>query len=488
MTITLNVEFCKDNCGTFSELSGEIFSFAMNFGREILRQVLEESDDALRRERDRRRYRSKGKRRTSVKTKLGVVEYSRNVYEDKQPVDGKRFVYLLDRQLEINAVGLMASDICLQAVQSVCESSYRAAARQISETTGLSVSPQGVWNIVRQLGEQRQETVERYAELSESSEGRGTVETKLLYEENDGVWLKLQGKDRETEGPSKEMKVGIAYDGVLWSGGKDGKQRRTLDNKVSYASMEPAADFRRHKEGIIANHYRVDEIQQRILNGDGAAWLKKRNSEQDILVLDKFHRNKKITECVKNAEFAQTLRTLLSERRVDELLECIEAQINSIEDEHEIEGLRELLRYYTENRESLLSCYDRDIEIVETREPGRIHHANLGSMESNVFTLIGNRMKDRRCCWSIAGANRLASLLCLKHTTGFNTLFQAPPSAPMPETNKTEKMQGDILSAARIPERIGHGYEFPHSYTFSDDANWGGLPSLCVHFSDLNFI
>ena len=49
-------------------------------------------------------------------------------------------------------------------------------------------------------------------------------------------------------------------------------------------------------------------------------------------------------------------------------------------------------------------------------------------------------------------------------------------------------MQGDILSAARIPERIGHGYEFPHSYTFSDDANWGGLPSLPVHFSDLNFI
>lgn len=33
-------------------------------------------------------------------------------------------------------------------------------------------------------------------------------------------------------------------------------------------------------------------------------------------------------------------------------------------------------------------------------------------MESNVFTLIGNRMKGRRACWSIDGGNNLAALLC----------------------------------------------------------------------------
>ena len=36
----------------------------------------------------------------------------------------------------------------------------------------------------------------------------------------------------------------------------------------------------------------------------------------------------------------------------------------------------------------------------------------LGSIERSIFTLVGNRIKGRRACWSIAGSNRLAALLC----------------------------------------------------------------------------
>lgn len=485
MTITLDWELSKENLPTFSALEQEIFALVTNLGCQILGQILEGQDTILRQERDTARYRCKGKRKTSIKTRLGVVEYHRNVYQDTEPEDGKRHVYLLDRQLALDTVGLFSPEVCLQALQSVCESSYRSASRQISETTGLSISPQGVWNLVQQMGEKQEQTVERYSELSEAKKGQGTVETKLLYEENDGVWLKLQGKDRKKNGPSKEMKVGIAYDGVLWSGGKDGKQRRKLDNKVSYAAFESASDFRRHKEGVIANRFQVDEIQQRIINGDGASWLQKRKSEQDILVLDKFHRNKKITECVKDKEFAQTLRELLYENRVDDLLKCIEAQINSIQDEGEIEGLRTLLNYYTENQDSLTGYFDRDVAIPETRAPGHVHHARLGSMESNVFTLIGNRMKDRRSCWSIAGANHLAGLLCLKHTTGFEGLFHPLPPLPKPEAQ--EEAAGDGFSASKVPERIGRGYDFPHTFTPPSNT-WQHLPSKHLRFSDLNFI
>ena len=485
MTITLDLEFGKKNVPTFAALEKEVFTFVTDFGCQILQQILEEQDNILRKDRDRSRYRCKGKRKTSIKTRLGVVEYCRNVYQDAEAEDGKRCVYLLDRLLSLDTVGLISSEVCLQAVQSVCESSYRAASRQISETTGLSISPQGVWNLIQRIGKKREDAVERYSELSESKQGMGKVETRLLYEENDGIWLKLQGKDRKESGPTKEMKVGIAYDGVLWSGGKDGKQRRKLDNKVSYASFESVSDFRRHKEGVIANRFLVDEIQQRILNGDGAGWLQKRRNQQDILVLDKFHRNKKITECVKNQEFAQTLRELLYANRVDDLLACIEAQINSVQDEGEIEGLRKLLSYYTENKASLTGYYERGADIPETRAPGIVHHARLGSMESNVFTLIGNRMKDRRCCWSIDGANHLAGLLCLKHTTGFEDIFLPLPHSPKPEAQ--EDAAGEGLAAAKVPERVGKGYDFPH--TFIPPANsWLHNPSKHIRFSDLNFI
>ena len=84
--------------------------------------------------------------------------------------------------------------------------------------------------------------------------------------------------------------------GVIHHTQKGGKIRRELDNKVAYASFESASDFRKHKEKVIASVYNTDEIVLRVKNGDGANWIQKDNSCECICVLDKFHRNKKITE------------------------------------------------------------------------------------------------------------------------------------------------------------------------------------------------
>ena len=154
----------------------------------------------------------------------------------------------------------------------------------------------------------------------------------------------------------------------------------------------------------------------------------------------------------------QTARALLYSNRINELLDCLEAQINSTEDAAEQEGLRELLAYYSENKDALTGPYERGIPIPETREPGVIHHARLGSMESNIFTLIGNRMKDRRCCWSIKGANHLASLLCLKHTTGLHGLFAGVEPRPEPEEVWIDT--GKPISASKMPMTSGNGSEF----------------------------
>ena len=81
-------------------------------------------------------------------------------------------------------------------------------------------------------------------------------------------------------------------------------------------------------------------------------------------------------------------------------------------------------------------------------------------MESNVFTIIGNRMKGRRSCWIIRGANNLARLLCLKHTTRLEGLFTGleplPPKALAPEY--AEKP----FSASKAPKSAGSGTEFYH--------------------------
>ena len=461
MTITLNAEINKQEKKNFEEIVSTVYDLSMKFGRELVVQILEERDQELMENRDSQRYRCKGKQKTSIKTKLGTIEYRRNVYNDMTVTDGVHHVHLLDVELGIEKIGQVAKEVCELGAEMICDQSYRAVAQTITDTTGLSISTQGVWNITQEMGEQRAAQIERHAELAELKQGAGTVATEILYEENDGVWLKLQGTDRKEHGADKEMKVGIAYDGAVWQETKDGSKRRTLDCKVAHASFEPAKKFRKSKEGVVASRFDVSKVKLRVINGDGANWIQDVPGVDCIRVLDEYHRNRKLQECITDKVFLQTAKSLLYAGKIDELLTCLQAQIESTEDETERAKLQDLLRYYTENKSALLGYYDRGIEIPETKEPGVIHHARLGSMESNIFTLIGNRMKGRRCCWSIEGANNLANILCLKYTTGFEYLFSEPLPLPEPEIEDI----GDPLSASQIPESVGHGSEYYNSAT-----------------------
>lgn len=89
-------------------------------------------------------------------------------------------------------------------------------------------------DIVQNAESWKQERVDGLASAAKAENGAGTYETPVLYEEMDGVYLNLQGKDRQEYGPSKEMRVSIVYSGVH----EDAGGRRSLSNKVSYASFE----------------------------------------------------------------------------------------------------------------------------------------------------------------------------------------------------------------------------------------------------------
>ncbi|MGN1023723.1 MAG: ISLre2 family transposase [Lachnospiraceae bacterium] len=454
MNIPVELRIGKEEFADFADLENSLFEALMAAGRELFRTMLSALDEKLLETRDQEAYRNKGLRKTCVKTRLGEVEYDRHVYEQRRADGSKQYVYLLDEALGKQTVGTVSMTVCQMAAEAVTESTYRSSSRQIAEMTGLTLSHQGVWNIVQKLGEAREEEIEQQRVRAKAGQGRGELVSKILYEEADGIWLKLQGADRKEKGAKAEMKLAIAYDGALWS---TGKKRRTLDNKVAYAGFEPAKEFMARKEGVIADHYDVDEIELRVVNGDGAAWIKSGRDADGIYVLDEFHRNKAITEYVDDEDLRQTMRQLLYEGKIDDLLLCIEASIESTLDEQEQEKRRSLLAYFTNNKEGLLDYYHRGITIPETRHKD-IHHARLGSMESNIFTIIGNRMKGRRACWSLRGAGNLARLLCLKHTTGYGHLFSRTETG---RERKTLEEYRAPLSAGRIRETVGRGYESP---------------------------
>ena len=485
MNISGNQENSKHITATFNEIEQAAFNIGMEIARQLIKTVLELADQTLMAERDVKRYRNKGLRKTCIKTICGSVEFERRVYEDTLSPD-RHCVYLLDDKLGIGGVGLISESVCKLIATSICESTYRSTARQITDLTGLDLSPQAVWNVVQKLGGSQEELAERQSELAKEKQGKGSIETPILYEENDGIWIKLQGKDREENGPSKEMKMGIAYDGAIYQENAEGKRRRVLDNKLAYAGFMPIKEFRQKKEGLIASIFDVKSIELRVINGDGAGWIHGKREEKSISVLDEFHRNKKIRECVKNKDHADRIYDVLMEGEYDYLLEYIEAVINSVEEEEEIAGLKELYRYYKENREALPGYYDRGVNIPETREPGKVHHARLGSMESNVFSLIGNRMKGRRRNWSIKGANNLASILCAYHTIGFEKLFTALPAEPIPVPEWVDT--GAPMTPRQIKEYVGSGYRYPMTSSVSEGPKWIKSALRLNGFSDLSFI
>ena len=93
-------------------------------------------------------------------------------------------------------------------------------------------------------------------------------------------------------------------------------------------------------------------------------------------------------------------------------------------------------------------------EIPEAPE-GKTYR-QLGTMESNIFSLIGCRMKRGRMSWSIKGGENLAKLLTLKSTDRLDSKIEFLASAV--ESQKIEKAEDVIFSAYRTPERVGKGY------------------------------
>ena len=210
------------------EIEKNIFREVCRAGCEMLKNVLEELDRELCEKRDKRVYRHKGVRKTVLKTVMGEVEYSRAVYESIDESGIKKYVYLLDEELGLKDSGFFSGLMSEYIVKASCESSYRNAAEAVSSMTGQRVSHTAAWSVVQSLGEKVNEQEKAQARLASQHKGIGTIESKVLFEEQDGIWLKLQGKSREKYGVSKEMKLAIAYDGAE----KSGKKRYSLTVSV----------------------------------------------------------------------------------------------------------------------------------------------------------------------------------------------------------------------------------------------------------------
>lgn len=380
---------------SFKELEKKFYSYVCELAREITQQMLESYDEELAKSRDKKVYRGKGKRKTSIKTIYGEVEYSRNVYRTETEDGQVAHIFLLDQAMHMDKIGLISTNLAEKIALTVTESPYRVTAEQISSTCGQSISAGGVWNMMQRLGERIDEEKEK-------------------------------------------------------------QNRSTLVNKTMLAGMEKSNDFHAKREACIRKKYAADEIGQRILNGDGGSWIKEPYDPDTIFQLDRYHIYQEILRKISNKDAQKEIRRLFDEEKMDEMLEYIQIYATSVasQDENDKSSKKAMELYqYLNNKDGLLPYDKRGINIPAP-EKG-ILYKGMGIQETQNCTVITLRMKHRRMRWSVNGANNLAKALYRKENRELvETIDRYTDGLVF-----TMQMQEIIetLSAAKAPKKDGKG-------------------------------
>ena len=355
-----------------------------------------------------------------------------------------------DEQLEISGVGLISMNMAEQMVSSITEMSYRETAEKITEMTGQSISAMGVWNVIQTLGEKVCEDEQKLVEAHKAGQIKGDKEAPVLFEETDGVYIRLQ-REKQNKG---EIKVGIAYDG--WK--ETGKNRYALDSKVVVAGFSNSKEFQEYREAAIAETYNLDETEVRIMNADGADWVKNICDADTVFQLDPFHRNKAIKENIPYPNSITAIHELLDTQELDRLFEYLEIYKNSLENDDEIEKAERLITYFKNNREGLIPYSEKGLNLPENKD-GLIYR-NMGTMENHIWSIIAKRMKHKHTSWGIKGGNNLAKILAKKCSGRLNEVA-SKLKLPVFDGYVVKQIEKEIMSASKIKKKTGKGYEYP---------------------------
>ena len=133
----------------------------------------------------------------------------------------------------------------------------------------------------------------------------------------------LKRKDKEEEHlqrrkVKKELKLHVMYEG--W---EQGDNRHSLVNKRYIAGMMKSKEIAKLRDARVYGTYKEEEIQLRVLNGDGASWTKNITPKNGIYQKDLFHIMKAIKENV-SEEYQGSIRNLVITKRYDEIYDALQ--------------------------------------------------------------------------------------------------------------------------------------------------------------------
>jgi len=431
---------------TFKEIERIFFEIGCEVSQTLMQEFLKQVDTELEKSRNKAELRHKGNRETTIKTLMGEVRVSRALYKRVKNDGSVEYVYLLDEELGFDTIGLISPNLVEKILDHVCEMSYREVSHVVSGLTNQTISHQGAWNIVQTVGEKQVESEKQLMKAYENNKLSGSKEVRILFEEADGLWLSMQGKGREKSSKGKkELKIGVVYEG--WGKRYPSSKEYKTVGKTAFAGYMKPEEFKMLRDAAVAEKYNVEEIMYRILNGDGASWIREgHNLETDMFQLDPYHLAKSVIRNVYDKQARRHIMRWLKAGEFEKVFKKIEElkyECGGLE--KEVNKLNSLESYVKSNIDGIIIYKDRG-EIKLPMPPEDIEYRNLGTMERQV-NVFAERMKGAKS-WSIKGANNLSKIIALKMGSNFKDKVSGLVSGNISE-RLTERFK-EVISKTKI--------------------------------------
>ena len=402
---------------TFKDIERNFYEDACRDARNRLAEFLKTADKQIMESRDKNEYRHRGIRHTSIKTLMGTVPVERAYYKRILEDGGTERVFLLDKELGFNTTGTISPNLAEKMASHICEMTYREVAEAVSGLTDQSITPQGTWNLIQIIGERQKEAEKELMNDFKDGNLCGEKVMPVIFEEADGMMVSLQERNSKKRKKKIELKAGIMYEG--WEERYLSSKEYKTVNKTAFAGFMKTKDFKCLRESLLAEKYETDSITHRILNGDGASWIKEDNDDAAyVMQLDQFHIKKAIVRNVADKKARRYITKELREGHCGKVLEKIESLKHECGGEvKEVKKLRDLERYIRKNAEHVMPYKERE-GINLPQSPEGVEYRTLGTMEKNI-SIFAKRFKGGKS-WSRDGAENLAKIIALKMGAGFN--------------------------------------------------------------------
>lgn len=378
------------------EWEEKIFRQVCEQGQREAEEYLKKLEEALFEQRP-ASWRVVGYRGRMLVTRFGEVRIRRRLYRDESGT----YHFLLDEYLGLKAHQAATPKMQLICVKLCGEMSYRKAADVLEDWLAGLLSHSTCWRMLQRIG---RAAVSAETAAVEAVFVRGEVEPEVgercverLYMEVDGVYVRLQRQSKK----HMELCSAIAYEG--WERLPSAREAYRLCEKRVYCHAGEQFSFWEGVSLAWAGKWDLSRIQETILGGDGAGWIRNGATEFPgaIWQLDSYHLARACGQAL-GAQMGQALYQALREgqaSQAQELLQTAGAPLRKSKQS------QQAYRWVTRVAEEGWGLDWRCRQNV-TSDTAR----GLGCMEGNQAHLLAARMKGKGRSWSPNGARNMAKI------------------------------------------------------------------------------